>query len=293
MKAHYRKFLYAFILLITSLNVSAQEKLSIDKVHKVSLRNSGTIIENEQIKGYYLFYMSDKIDKRTNEYTLQILDANLNKLKDIKFQDSKNIALLESSYNSSSLMFMFFDEDQKMLDYRLYKMDGAKSFAYSKVLDKRSESYFKQALSQSVGEEDSENQNIYDIKDRGFVSITPLMENKKYTYEVSFYSSDKKRTWTYNPIEDGKFAKAQYLGSNDSVAIIEVLSRAKLLSKEMESTLVGINLFNGRKVFETRTQDGARQLYPMNLSVVKNGEFLLIGPYFEGDDRVMQDKSNG
>ncbi len=79
------------ILLFSTTQLLAQSKLSIDNVYSVTLRNSGSIIENEEIKGYYFFYQSDKIDKRTNEYTLQVLDANLNKLKDIKFQDSKKL----------------------------------------------------------------------------------------------------------------------------------------------------------------------------------------------------------
>ncbi|MDB5197446.1 MAG: hypothetical protein JWP88_1817, partial [Flaviaesturariibacter sp.] len=286
------KTIALFALFLTFQRLAAQEKLSIDKVYSVTLRNSGTIIENEQIKGYYFFYQSDKIDKKTNEYTLQLADANLNKIKDIKFSDSKDIALLESSYNGSSIMFMFYDDKENMLDYRLYNMDGTKSFTYSKSLDKRSEQYFKQARTNMNNGEESENSNAFDISGKGFLSILPLRENKNYTYEVNFYASDKRKTWTYNPIEDGKYAMAQYLGANDSIAIIEVLSREKMMSKEMESTLVGINLQTGRKAFETRTQDKQYQLYPMNISVVKEGN-LLIGPYFEGDDRVMQDNSQG
>ena len=97
-----------FLLTVSTcfLQLNAQEKLSINNVYKMSVRSSGTIISEDQIKGYYLFFKSDKIDKRTNEYTLQIVDANLNKVKDIKFQDSKKIYLLESSYNGSSLVFM-------------------------------------------------------------------------------------------------------------------------------------------------------------------------------------------
>ncbi len=74
---------------------------------------------------------------------------------------------------------------------------------------------------------------------------------------MNFYSSDKRKAWNFNPLEDGKFTQAQYLGANDSIAIVEVLSKLKLTSKEMESTLVGINLMNGRKVFEIQTQDKA------------------------------------
>jgi len=154
-----------FIFLVP--NLYAQNKLSIDKVYSVTLRNSGTIVESEQIKGYYFFYQSDKIDRKTNEYTLQLVDENLNKLKDIKFTDSKDIALLESSYNGSSIVFMFYDDDQNMLDYRLYGMDAKQSYTYSKVLDKKSERYFKQQAAMS-GKEESENQNIFDIPGKGF-----------------------------------------------------------------------------------------------------------------------------
>lgn len=287
-------YLIALCLAFLCLHSMAQNKLSIDKVYSVTLKNSGAIVENNKIKGYYFFYQSDKIDKKTNEYTLQIVDENLNKLKDIKFTDSKNIALLESSFNGTSIVFLFYDDDQNSLTYRLYGMDGKQSYTYSKILDKKSEKYFKQQLAMS-GKEDSENKNIFDIPNRGFVSVTSLREDKNYTYDINFYASGKKKTWTYNPIENGKYTTAQYLGANDSIAIIEVLAKEKLASKDMESTLLGINLENGKKVFEVRTQDGKNQLYPMNISTMNgnNSEFLLIGPYYVGNDRVIRDKSDG
>jgi len=293
MKVQFIKLLSLAIILFFTLQVSAQSKLSIDKVYSVTLRNSGSIIENEEIKGYYFFYQSDKIDKRTNEYTLQVLDANLNKLKDIKFQDSKKIYLMESSYNGSSLVFMFFDEDQNMIDYRLYNMEGKKTYSYSKILDRRSEAYFKN-VPRLGNDEEAENQSIYDIANKGFISVIPIREGKNFTYEINFYSSEKRKTWNFNPYEDGKFSQAQYLGTNDSIIVVEVLSKAKLTSKEMESTLVGINLTNGRKAFEMQTQERGRKMYPMNISAINGkNEYLIMGPYFESDDRVLQDKSEG
>src|SRR6476659_4366484 len=112
------KFLAASVLMLFALGIKAQTKLSVDKVYSAYQRNSGTIMENNQIKGYFFLYLSDKIDKHTNEYTLQILDENLNKVKDIKFQDSKKLTLLESSYNGNSLSFLFKNEDTKTLDMK-------------------------------------------------------------------------------------------------------------------------------------------------------------------------------
>src|SRR5437773_4227826 len=97
----------------------AQSKLSIDKVYSAYLRNSGTISSQGQIKGYFFLYQSDKIDRHTNEYTLQILDENLNKVRSIKFEDSKKLSLLESAYNGSSLSFLFKNEENKTLDMKI------------------------------------------------------------------------------------------------------------------------------------------------------------------------------
>jgi hypothetical protein len=294
MQTQMRKILLTLTMLLSLGGAFAQSsKLSVENVYSATLRNSGTIIENEEVKGYYFFYQSDKIDKRTNEYTLQLLDANLNKLKDIKFQDSKKIALMESSYNGSSLVFMFFDEDQNMIDYRLYDMQGKKTYSYSKSLDKRSEAYFKN-VPRLGNDEEGENQSVYDIPAKGFLSIIPLREGKSYTYEVNFYSSEKKSSWNFNPIEEGKYAQAQYLGSNDSIAFVEVLSKAKLTSKEMESALIGINLHNGRKAFEIRTEHRGNKMFPMNISTIAgSSNYIVMGPYFGSDDRVLQDKSEG
>lgn len=281
-----------FAFLAMCVQLSAQ-KLTVDKVYSVKLRGSGTILENEQIKGYYFLYQSDKIDKKTNEYTLQILDDNLKNIKDIKFTDSKDIVLLESSFNGDAISFLFYDDKENLLEYRLYNMEGKQTYTYQKTLDKKSEAYFKQALKTHQSEE-AENQNVFDIPKKGFLSVTPLRENKNYTYDINFYSSDKRKSWTYDPIEEGKFTNAQFLGANDSVALLEVLSKEKLMSKEVESSILGVSLSNGKKVFEIRTQDGKNQLYPMNVYMLKGrNEFLVTGLYYEGDDKVMQDKSQG
>ncbi|RYY70524.1 MAG: hypothetical protein EOO13_06320, partial [Chitinophagaceae bacterium] len=92
-------------LLIIAVSCFAQT-LSIENVQKVSLRNTDAIKEGTEVKGYYFFYVSDKIDKKTNEYTLQITDNNLKKLKDIKFEDSKDLSILESSFNGTDLIFL-------------------------------------------------------------------------------------------------------------------------------------------------------------------------------------------
>ncbi len=124
-----RQSLFAMSMFLLAAGNMHAQKLSIENVQKVSLRNSEAIKEGSDVKGYYFFYVSDKIDKKTNEYTLQITDNNLKKLKDIKFQDSKDVSILESSFNGTDLIFLFHNSKDRTFEYQVYGADGKKKYS--------------------------------------------------------------------------------------------------------------------------------------------------------------------
>ena len=113
------------LLFLITLQVNAQTA-SIENIRRASSRNTSAIKEGTDVKGYYFFYISDKVDKKTNEYTLQIMDNNLKVLKDIKFEDSKDVIILESSFNGTDLIFLFYNEKEKTFEYQVYGADGKK-----------------------------------------------------------------------------------------------------------------------------------------------------------------------
>lgn len=186
-----KHFLWLTAIVISSaVSVKAQNKLSVDNVYSTYLRNSGSIMEKNQIKGYFFLYLSDKIDKHTNEYTLQILDENLNKVRDIKFQDSKKLSLLEAAYNGGSLAFLFKNEDSKTLDMKVYGLDGIEKFTYSHQYDRKTDQLMERY--ETMHTDEGTNQNIYDLGEEGYVSILPLRDGKQNTYEVDYFSSQEK-----------------------------------------------------------------------------------------------------
>ena len=137
-----KKSIFAAVLLLVVLSVTAQ-KLTIENVQKVTLRNTDAIKEGTEVKGYYFFYVSDKIDKKTNEYTLRITDNNLKVLKDIKMVDSKDVTILESSFNGSDLIFLFYNDDALTFDYQVYGADGKKKYSYQRQLSKKERRYLE------------------------------------------------------------------------------------------------------------------------------------------------------
>src|SRR5258706_9340912 len=274
--------------------LQAQSKLSIANVYSAKLKNSGPIIANNEIKGYFLFYQSDKIDRKTNEYTLQILDENINKVKDIKFTDDKNTNLLEAAFNGDNLMFEFINTKDKILDFRVYGLDGKQKFSYSQELTKRTIKYMQQK-GMYGDDDDAQNSTLFGAEGKGFISLIPVRDGGQYTYQVNMYKTDKQGQWTYEPDEDNKFSAATYLGATDSTAVFEIIKKEGTLSGKLQSWLMGINLITGRRAFEFETNSKDKYaFFPMNVTqLAGTGNFVLSGPYFDADARVLKDKSIG
>jgi len=284
--------LISLMIMAFIINVHAQTKLEISNVISIELRNTGPIIEDHDVKGYYIFFQSDKIDKKTNEYTLRLTDQNLNNAKDIKFEDSKDIQLLESSYNGDGLMFTFYDQKAKTLENRLYGMDGKLKNTFTRDLDKRSQEMIVQFY--SLGGEKGQNKALFAIEKNGFISVYPIREKKQYIYEINYYSTASKKQWTYSPEEGEKRENAVFLGATDSIAVFEVLKFERLLSKKSTSFITGFYLNNGKIAFEVPTTDSKYKLYPMNMAKLdSSSDFVLMGSYYDNDDRIMADKTLG
>ena len=289
-----RRLTLAVVLFcLQSRYLQAQSKLSIDKVYSAYLRNSGSILEKGKIKGYFFLYQSDKIDRHTNEYTLQILDENLNKVSNIKFEDSKKLSLLESAYNGSSLSFLFKNEDTKTLDMKIYDFNGKLKYTYSRGYDRKTDDLMKQY--ETLHTDEGMNKNVFDVGDQGYVSVLPMRDGKQRTYEVDYYGSDSKKQYTYVPSDDEeKFAFAEYLGSTDSLIIMEVMKKNHALSGKVTAHLVGVNFITKKKAFDIDNANDQYTFVPSSVAPIDGTDKMMVmGSYFDKDQNIGKDFSRG
>ena len=285
-----KKLLFAgTLVLVFSLFAGAQN--TIENVQKVHRSNFSAIKEGTDVKGYYFFYVSDKIDKKTNEYTLRIMDNNLKVLKDVKFQDSKNVAILESSFNGTDLVFLFYDEDAKTLEYQIYGADGKKKFAYTRQLTKKEKKYLEQTYL-SVNDDENTYKGLYPVDRLGFISNMPSREDKDYTFQIDFFSTEKQKQWSYTPTEGAKKFEGDYLGTFNGVVYLEVLKFGSRMDQNPESSIIGLSMETGKQIFE-KPSDGKYRIYPATLSVINNGRAYIYGEYFNPNANIAKDKSLG
>ena len=279
------------VFLATGAIMHAQTH-SIDNVRNISAANMNAIKEGTDVKGYYLFYISDKIDKKTNEYTLRILDNNLKLLKDVKFQDSKNVFMLESSFNGSDLIFLLYNKDEKVLEYMVYGSDGQKKpYNYRRDITNKEKRYLEMTYLAMVDEENTY-KGLYPLEGKGFISNMPSREDRDYTFQIDFFGTDKRKQWTYTPTEGGKRFVGDYLGAFNGVVYIEVLKFGSMFDGKPESYIVGLDLETGKQLFE-RLTDSKYRFYPASMSSLNNGQGLIYGEFFDPNGNVFKDKSLG
>lgn len=285
-----KKNVFVAGLIVLSLCAGAQA-LTIENVQKVALRNSDAIKEGTEVKGYYFFYVSDKIDKRTNEYTLQITDNNLKKLKDIKFQDSKDVTILESSFNGTDLIFLFYNEDARTFEYQVYGADGKKKYVYNRELTKKEKRYLEQSYL-AVEDDEQTYKGLYAIEGKGFISNMPSREDKDYTFQVDFFSTEKRKTWTFTPTLGAKKFIGDYLGTHNGVVYFEVLKFTSTMDGKPDSYLLGLDIETGKQLFENSTDNAKYKFYPGSMSAL-NGKAVVFGEYFDPNGNIAKDKSLG
>ncbi len=287
-----KKLLFSTLFLVLVCATVHAQKLTIENVKKVSLRSSGAIKQASEVKGYYFFYVSDKVDKKTNEFTLSIHDASLTSLKDIKFVDSKEVTVLECSFNGSDLLFLLYNSKDKTFNYQIYGADGKKKYDYTKEITKKDKAYLESTYL-NLKDDEQTYKGIYPIEGKGFISNMPSREDKDYTFEISYMSSEKQKQWSYIPSGDFKRYLADFLGSVNGVVLLEVQKYTSRTDGNPESFLVGLSLENGKLLFEKSTDLTNNKFYPASLSVVNQGKIYLYGEYFKPKDNIMKDNSLG
>ena len=255
-----KKVLLIAILWMSCLYMHAQT-MTIDNVYKPYKTNYGAIKEGSDVKGYYFFYASDKIDKNTYEWSLRISDNNLKVLKEIKFQDSKYVSILESSFNGTDLIFLFYNSDARTFEYQVYGADGKKKHSYNRELTKKEKRYLELSYL-SLDDEEGTFKGLYPIEGQGFISNMPSREDKDYTFQIDYFSTEKRKQWTYTPTEGGKRFIGDYLGSYNGVVYIEVLKFGGVFDQKPESSILGLSLETGKQVFEKSTDDAKYKFYP-------------------------------
>lgn len=282
--------LYALLsFLIIAISTKAQEK-KIQDIVEVQLRNVGSIINNEIVVGHYLFYKTDRINRKTYNYELQILDQNLNEVGKHTVESSKHLFLMDAVYNGKSLMLKLYDykEDKVMLQ----QLDNSAKLlsAEEREVGKIEKGQFRQMQSSKAAKAIF----LFPLKDFGFADFRTV-KNKKYGYTIDYYSSHGGENWNYssNPKLKTHLFPTMLYGDEDIMMNI-VMEKDGLLSKDFNLSLMALNSKTGEPLFEKTLDDSQYKISPINgFKVDESGNFYLLGYYYDKESNIISSNSLG
>ncbi len=273
----------------------SQNKLTLDNIISAKIKNAGSIKEGEAIKGYYIFYESDKIDRKTREYTIQILDQNANATKKVTMQESKDVDLLDAEFNETHLCFFFVNKDQKKYVYKIYDLEGKLNYEYEKEYDKGDYWLFEEKRKMIDPDGEGQSNNLIAIPGMGFVSLMPVRQGGANLFEIGYYSSISKKEYVYRPEFEERQTNAITLGVVDSTLFLEVAKKKRLMSGDSKTTTFAYNVISQKKVFELEDNfDGKYRAMPTYLQKEEgSGNIILVASYFNEKDDVSKDYGEG
>ncbi len=107
------------VIISSSMATMAQNRIK-ENVKTVKIRDSGAIIQNGIVKGYFNFLDLEKKDRKNNNYELSITDENLREIGSVTITRPNTYLVVDAVFNGESFGFLFYDISTKSVELISY-----------------------------------------------------------------------------------------------------------------------------------------------------------------------------
>ena len=288
-----KKIIIALSLLFSVFGLQAQKQV-LNDVLNARTRGTGAIIQENTVTGYFSFYQLDKKDRKTRNYQLNIYDQNLAPLSSKKFSSQEDLEALEASYNGELILIKFFDDKEDNYVFKTYNQNAELVASVTTSAKK----VYNQYAAFAAKDDDGESQSLTPVEGLGFVHFVVKLRGggMSHTYNeitlIPNIKGTKGWTWTTNEKSED-FEWGDVLGSNGKVLLCLVNKREKLMSRDIEDFVLGIDIATGKKIFEYPLEDKKYAVSTLNAITDANGNFQVFGLYFDKDAKTSKAASLG
>ncbi len=277
------------LLLITiiTLNCYSQSK-KINEVNTFVLKNSGSIVDkNNDVDGYYFYYVVDKLKKGDREFAIQILDKNLVEVAKKSYVDNKNTFLMKSSFNNQAMMFAMANYKEKEISLLTFDKQANQKETIKIPLESKEIRYI-QFMQQT-----SSFNILFPVENKGFL-FNKFEDNKKIGYSLKYYPTDGGKSWEFNSPEDSKeILTINPIEVNDKVIVALEASKPGALSRKLTLRTKVIDVNTGLLLYEKEYSKNSKPRLINNAFLDKDNNVVLMGEYFKEGDNIFDDKSLG
>ena len=282
--------LFAVVFLLLA-QLAYSQNFSKTGVLKMSLRNSGSILQDNQVKGYYFFYNLEKKDRKTNNYLLSVYDENLREINSINILRPSNYLLVDGAFNGDAFGFLFYDVKERTTELIAYDQTLKEVGTTKKELKNKSGQASFNSL--AAGQQASQ-AYLVPVSHKGFLYYG-LKEGNKFQYQTEFYDNTMKQVWSVKAAENAQsfelageaFQSGGYVGS-------QITQKKNVGSKDIDTDLVVQQVEDGKTLFRIPMET---KQYSISYADVYFDEakqnFVIFGEYYNLKDKELKAQSLG
>ena len=275
-----KKQLLILIYIVLTFNADAQT-LSRTNVTGISLRGSGTIIQNEQVKGYYSFFSLEKKDKKNNNYQLSVYDENLREINSVNLTRSNSYILLDGVFNGSAFCLLFHDFKNKRNELISYDRSLSQLGTYTVENYTLSDLVLGGSQAYLIG-----------IEQKGFLYYG--MREDRYLYQTEFFDNSMNKIWSDMASEDANIEVASEAFQHDQYIGSLIVQKKSKSSKNIDVDLLVQNIADGKYLFRVPL---VTDQYSVSFSNVyfdrEKEQFIVFGEYYDRNQKELKTESLG
>ena len=281
--------------ILLAFSIHAQQHTIANVLNLKSAKQSGTIIEEDKIVGYYIFYFKEKQDKKTSTYEIELFDDNYNSLKSFEVTRPKNTYMLEMVFNGEVFMLHFYD-GKTGYEFVTYNREG--EVMGSKTIPVKEIGYWELNRASTNIQSATENTTIFPTGTTGFVrqSFTKGENRRKFGYEIVAYNNEMEELWSYGSDPASEIIEAADLTDVTTTIIAATVTKKNgMMTKKMDTYCLLLNAQTGKLIKEISmggAEEGKKSLLKTFVDEQKE-TILLIGEFYKAGDDVLKDKSQG
>ena len=235
-----------------------------------------------------MFYETDKIDRKTRAYALQILDNNLEEVARKRIKGKPNMELVEAAFNGSNIMLKFFDSKEKQYKFKSYDMQGERAKGATRKLSKKE---YRAPFYVQGKKGDNHRNAFFAIPNKGFVQYASV-KNDKWGYIIDFIGGVNR--WKYKSSKRSEVLEfAQYVTADSSMLINSVTKFKNGFGKGWETSILAIDVNTGKKIFDKEIGDGVAVSILNGFLDPEKKEVLVFGIYCDEKEKITKAKSKG
>lgn len=256
-------FLVSVLFSITLFSQSA----SINDVRKREFRGVFPIMNKatNEVKGYYTFYVNEKVGKGMIEFNLTIFDTELNIIKQTPITITKRSQVDGAEYNGSDFLFAFNDVIKKTMTYVTVDENG-------EIITEITEKEQKWGATTA---------DVFTAND-GFYIVKPF-KDKKWGYKIRKVDNEMNTIWEESrTVETGMIFVEAVESANERIVIIEV-KKKRLMSAKAQANALCLDDNTGEEIYSYSLYDGTDICMPTAFLIDDKMNLVTGGMYFEGE----------